>query len=208
MLKLPVHNIEGKKTDEVELNPGVFEVELNKPVTHQVVKARLAAQRAGTASTKTRAEVSGGGKKPWKQKGTGRARAGSIRSPIWRGGGTVFGPRPRGYSLKISKKVKALALKSALSAKAKDAELTVVDGLDFKTPKTKEAVRIFKNLNLEGKILVVVDSHNKNAERSFRNIPGVKFLSVDKMDSYDVLDNNHIVIEQKALKTLMVRLNI
>jgi large subunit ribosomal protein L4 len=203
MLKLAVRNHEGKKVDEVELKAGVFEVKANEAVVHQVVRAQLAAKRKGLASTRSRGEVHGGGRKPWRQKGTGRARAGSNRSPLWKGGGTVFGPSPRNYSVKVPKKVKTLALKMVLSAKAKASELTVIEGWSFEEPKTKKALEVIQNLKVNGKILVVLSKWDENVEKSLRNIPGVKVILAAEMNVLDVLDNSNLVIEREALSGLV-----
>jgi len=203
MLKLPVYNLEGKEIGKANLEPEIFEVVGKEALVHEVIRGELARRRRGTASTKTKGEVRGGGKKPWRQKGTGRARAGSIRSPLWKGGGVVFGPSPRDYSFKIPKKARRLSLKAALAAKARASELIIVEGFDFKEPKTKEALKAFQNLNLNGKTLIVLERQDEKTEKSFRNIPGAKVVSLDEMNSYHVLDNKNLVMEQKALKRLV-----
>ncbi|MEW6188810.1 MAG: 50S ribosomal protein L4 [Actinomycetota bacterium] len=202
MLKLPVLSARGKKIDEVELNPQIFESEVNESLLHQVIRSQRAAMRSGTASTKTRNEVRGGGAKPWRQKGTGRARAGTIRSPLWRGGGVVFGPKPRDYSFSVPKKVKKLALKSALSAKARDSELIILDHFKLKRPKTKEAVRVLKNLKVTKKTTVVVAEGNEDVKRAIRNIPFAKVIEVSEVNPYNVLDNDVLILTRDALNRL------
>ncbi|MBS4025104.1 MAG: 50S ribosomal protein L4 [Clostridia bacterium] len=198
MPKVALYNSGGAQVGEVELNDEIFGVAVNEHVMHQAVIQYLASLRRGTASSKTRAEVRGGGRKPWRQKGTGRARAGSSRSPIWRGGGVTFGPQPRSFEIKLPKKVKRLALKSALSAKVQAGEIIVVDVLDFSQPKTKEMVQILKGLNAES-ALVVVNLENVNVVRSTRNIEGVKPLAATNLNVYDILKHNKLVITQDAV---------
>jgi large subunit ribosomal protein L4 len=203
MLKIPVHNNKGKEIDEIELDRNIFGVDVNESVLHHAVVSQLAAARAGSASTKTRGEVSGGGIKPWKQKGTGRARAGSIRSPIWKGGGTVFGPSPRKYSIKTPKKVKDLALRSALSSKINAAELIVLDSIKFKEPKTKEAIEVLKNIKASDKVVIVINDSDKNALMSFRNLAGVKVIFANRINVYDILNNDTIIFSREALEKVM-----
>ncbi|ADL11714.1 50S ribosomal protein L4 [Acetohalobium arabaticum] len=201
MPELTLFDAEGSQVGEVELNQSIFDVEINEHVVHEAVTAQLAAKRAGTASTKTRAEVRGGGRKPWRQKGTGRARHGSIRSPIWVGGGTTFGPQPRDYSKDIPKKVKRLAVKSALTAKVQDEELTVVDGFNFDQPKTKQMVKVLEALDAKDKkVLVITAEKDDNLYKSARNIPDVKVLLGSAVNVYDVLDNEQIIITKEAIK--------
>ena len=169
---------------------------------HQVVKAQMGAARSGTASTKGRAEVRGGGKKPWRQKGTGRARAGSIRSPLWKGGGTVFGPTPRDYSQKVPKKLGKLALRSVLSSKAKDGSLVVIDNLGIKEPATKEAARILGNLKLGNKVTVVLGNDDGVAMKSIRNLDTVRAIKVSELNLYDLVDCSNLVITEEALGTV------
>ncbi len=202
MLKLPVYNIKGEETEKVELNSSVFECEANEVAVHQTVRAFLASIRAGTADTKTRKEVRGGGRKPWKQKGTGRARAGSIRSPIWKGGGVVFGPTPRDYSFSVPKKVKKLALKSALSAKAKNSELVIVDGFNLDEMKTKKANEVLKNIGADKKITVVISPKEEQAERAIRNLPNVNLIYTPELNPYFVLDNEVLVLTHEALNEI------
>jgi large subunit ribosomal protein L4 len=198
MPKVALYNSGGAQVGEIELKDEIFGVAVNEHVMHQAVVQYLAGLRRGTASSKTRAEVRGGGKKPWRQKGTGRARAGSTRSPIWRGGGITFGPQPRSFEIKLPKKVKRLALKSALSAKVQAGEFVVVDVLDFSQPKTKEMVQILKGLNAES-ALVVVNLEDVNVVRSTRNIEGVKPLAATNLNVYDILKHNKLVITQDAV---------
>ncbi|MBM7623983.1 50S ribosomal protein L4 [Sporohalobacter salinus] len=201
MPELTLFDTEGNQVGEVGLNQDIFDIEINEHVVHEAVTAQLAAKRAGTASTKTRGEVRGGGRKPWRQKGTGRARHGSIRSPIWVGGGTTFGPQPRDYSKDIPKKVKKLAVKSALTAKVRDGELTVVDGFDFDKPKTKQMVKVLEVLDAKDKkVLVITDEKDDDLYKSARNIPDVKVLLGSAVNVYDVLDNEQIIITEEAIK--------
>ena len=185
-----------------ELDPAVFGLEPNVPVMAQVVTAQLAARRAGTQSTKTRAEVSGGGSKPWAQKGTGRARAGSSRSPIWTGGGVALGPKPRKYTQRTPKKMVKLALRSALSDRAADSKVLVVDSWDFgDTPSTKAAKAALASLGTEGRVLVVLADADAVAARSFRNLPEVQIIAARELNAYDVLVNDFVVFTQATLPT-------
>ena len=183
----PVFSSAGERTGERALDPAVFGIEPNVAVMHQVVTAQLAAARSGTAKTKTRAEVRGGGRKPWRQKGLGRARHGSIRAPQWRGGGTVFGPHPRSYAQRTPKKMKRLALRSALSARAADEKVLIVDSFDWDAPKTKQAVALLEAIGIGGKALFVLGRGDRVAERSLRNLPQVNVLPVGQLNTYDVL---------------------
>ena len=198
MPKVSLYNINGEQVGEVELKDEVFGIEPHEHVMHEAVNMQLANQRQGTHDTKTRAEVRGGGRKPWRQKGTGRARAGSSRSPIWRSGGVVFGPHPRDYAYSLPKKVRRLALKSALSSKVLEQEIIVLDQLSLDAPKTKEMVRILSNLNAS-KALVVTAERDLNVERSARNIEGVKPLKADGVNVYDLLKYNKLVITKDAV---------
>lgn len=186
-LKAPLFNADGANIGEVSLDATVFGLEPNIPVMHQVVTAQMAGARSGTASTKTRAEVRGGGRKPWRQKGLGRARHGSIRAPQWTGGGVAFGPKPRDYSQRTPKKMKKLALRSALSARAGEGGIKVVETLDWTEPKTKTAVHLLRAIEADGKVLIVVGLTDKVAERSFRNLPQVVILHPGQLNAYDVL---------------------
>jgi len=195
-----------KKVGEVELNPSVFEAEIKTHLVHDVVLSQMAKRRAGTHKTKIRDEVSGGGAKPWKQKGTGRARAGSIRSPLFRGGGIVFGPRPRDYGYTIPKKARDGALKSALSARLKDGAIVVVDKVELDEPKTKKASAVIGALGLGGKTLILLDGKDGNVERGFRNLPDVKLLQVSAINVYDLVNVDHVVITKGALSKIEERL--
>jgi len=188
----------GAQIGEIELSDSVFGIEPNQAVLYEFVKMQLANKRAGTAATKTRAQVRGGGRKPWRQKGTGRARAGSNSSPVWVGGGTVFGPHPRDYSYRLPKKVRRLAMKSALSSKVLDNHIIVVDQLAFAEPKTKAMVETLKALNVEKKALVVTAEDN-NVTKSARNIPGIKPLGADFINVYDLLNYDTLVITRDAV---------
>jgi len=177
----------GAEKGEIALDPGVFGIEPNTAVMHQVVTAQRAAARSGSASTKTRAEVRGGGRKPWRQKGLGRARHGSIRSPQWKGGGVAHGPKPRSYAQRTPKKMKRLALRSALSVRAAADAVKVVDTFDWDGPKTKSAVLLLEGMGIEGKALFVLAPSDRIAERSVRNLPDINSLMVDQLNTYDVL---------------------
>ena len=189
----------GKDAGTVELDAEVFGIQPNVPVMHQVVTAQLAARRSGTQSTKTRAEVSGGGKKPYKQKGTGRARQGSTRSPHFSGGGVALGPKPRKYDQKTPKKMIKLALRSALSDRAAEGKVVVVDEWGFDAPKTKQAVSALSALGIDGKALVVVDTNDVNAIRSFLNLPEVQLIEAAELNAYDVLCNDYVVFSKATL---------
>jgi large subunit ribosomal protein L4 len=189
---------EVKKLD-VELDPAIFGIQPNVPVMHQVVTAQLAARRSGTQSTKTRAEVSGGGAKPWRQKGTGRARQGSTRAPHWTGGGVALGPKPRSYKQKTPKKMVQLALRSALSDRAAQGRIAVVDGWPFETPKTKDAKAALAALGVEGKVLLVVGTEDIVASKSFRNLPDVHVLLAGELNAYDVLCSDWVVFTEATL---------
>lgn len=199
MPKVALYDIKGVQIGDVELDDNVFGVEINTHVMYEAVKNYLANQRQGTQSTKTRADVRGGGRKPWRQKGTGRARQGSTRSPQWKGGGVVFAPKPRDYSYKIPKKVKRLALKSALSSKVSEQEIIVVDKLVLDAPKTKEMVKVLKNLNSAKKTLIVIPERDEAVLRAAANIPGVKTTYVNTINVYDVLNCDSFLITQEAV---------
>jgi len=183
----------------VDLDPDLFGLEPNVPVMHQVVTAQLAARRGGNASTKTRAEVRGGNAKPWRQKGTGRARQGSIVGPHWRGGGVAMGPKPRSYAQKTPKKMKRLALASALSDRAADGNVVVVDSWGFDAPKTKDAVAALTEIGVAGRVLVVLTRDDEVAQKSFNNLPNVHTLSTDQLNTYDVLVSDVVVFTQASL---------
>ena len=196
----------GSKSGSVELPDEVFGVQINVPVMHRVVRAQLAAARAGTHSTKTRAEVRGGGKKPWRQKGTGRARQGSIRAPQWTGGGVVFGPTPRDHSLRVNKKEKVLALRSALTDRRAGDNLVVLDSLDFDEPKTSRAVELIDTLELAGrKLLFVVDGLEEAAIKSLRNLQTVHIVTFDQLNTYDVLASDAVVFTRESLDAFLGR---
>lgn len=197
-----VYNVEGKKVGEMELSAEIFGIEVNKHVLHDVVVMQLANRRAGTASTKTRGLIRGGGRKPWKQKGTGRARQGSIRSPHWVGGGTVFGPHPRSYAYKLPKKVRRLAMKSALSSKVLAGEIIILDQISMEAPKTKEITKVLDNLKVDNKALFVLDQENVNVEKSARNIPGVKAITTSSINVYDILKHDKLVVTKDAITQL------
>lgn len=201
-MKIPVRDRDGKTIEEINVSPEVFEVDVNEAVVHQVVKAQLAAARRGTASTKTRDEVRGGGRKPWRQKGTGRARIGSIRAPHWVGGGTVFGPTPRDYSFNVPKKMRRLALKSILSMKARDGKLIVVDDFGLTEPKTKDAVKVLKNLEANAKTTVIVGQAQDNEVKATRNIEGVRVIYSSEINAYDLLNNEFVVMTRAALNAV------
>lgn len=199
MPKVAVYNISGAQVGEIELADSVFGIEPNKSVLHEAVVMQLASLRQGTHKVKGRSEVRGGGRKPWKQKGTGRARQGSIRAPQWVGGGTVFGPTPRSYAYKLPKKVRRLAIKSALSSKVLDNQIIVLDELNMNAPKTKEFQAILNNLKVDRKALVVVPEYNDNVALSARNIPTVKLLAADGVNVYDVLNHQKLIITKDAV---------
>ena len=199
MPKLSTYNITGAQTGEIELNDGVFGVEVNEAVMRQAVLRQLANERLGTHATKTRGLVRGGGRKPWKQKGTGRARVGSTRSPLWVGGGTVFGPQPRSYEQKMPRKARRLAVKSALSDKVNTNELFVLDEIVLAAPKTKEVVKVVNNFNFGGeKVLFITDGDDVMA-RCSRNIQGVKSVSAEHMNIFDLLHYTKLFITKSAV---------
>jgi large subunit ribosomal protein L4 len=200
MPKVALYNQSGETIGEIELNDSVFGIEPNKYVLFEAVIMQRASLRQGTHKTKNRAEVSGGGRKPWRQKGTGRARQGSIRAPQWRGGGTVFGPVPRSYSYKLPKKVRRLAIKSALSSKVLENNIVVLDSLTLEAPKTKEMVKILNNLSVDRKALIVTDDVNENIALSARNIPGVTVITANGINVLDVLNHDKLVITKAAVE--------
>jgi len=194
-----VKTASGEGTGTVDLDQAMFDTDPHMAVLHQVVTAQLAARRAGTHSTKTRAEVRGGGAKPWKQKGTGRARAGSSRSPIWVGGGIAHGPKPRSYAQRTNKKMIKLALRSALTDRYRDDKVVVVDDWGLDQPSTKKAKALLGAIGVEGKILVVIARSKEAVAKSFRNLPEVAILTVDQLNAYDVLVNDYIVFAKDSL---------
>lgn len=202
MPKAPLYDKEGNRIGEIDLDERVFGAEVRKPLLHQVVVMQLANMRRGTASTKTISEVSGGGRKPWRQKGTGRARHGSIRSPLWPGGGVVFGPKPRDYSFSIPKSARPVAMRSALSAKAGDDEIAVVEEFKMSEPKTKVASAVLNKIVGRSKVLLVVKEPDENVVKSVRNLPHVKLIASNRLNVYDVLDNDKILFTKEALQSV------
>ena len=202
MPSIDVYNIEGKKVKKVDLKEEIFGIEPNEAVVHSVLVNYLANQRQGTQSTKTRAEVRGGGRKPWRQKGTGRARQGSIRAPQWIKGGIALGPKPRSYKYTVNKKERRLAIKSILSSKVLEKELTVVDKLELKEIKTKSMVNALSALKVEGKTLIVVPENNKNVLMSARNIEGVKTITANNINVFDLLKYTNLILPVDTVKKL------
>jgi large subunit ribosomal protein L4 len=202
MAKIDISDAKGKKVGTAELADGVFGIEPNTFAVHQVVRSQMAARRAGTHSTKTRGEVRGGGKKPWRQKGTGRARQGTIRAPQWAGGGVVFGPHPRAYGFRVNNKVVKLAMRSALSAKLADEALYVVDGFAFDEPSTKTAKAMIDALGIKGRVTVIVGNEDTNAILSFRNLPKVRVITAAEANTYDLVDNSALLVSQPVLSWL------
>jgi len=198
MANVAVYNIEGKQVGTMELNDAVFGVEINEHLVHMAVVQQLANKRQGTQSAKTRAEVSGGGRKPWRQKGTGHARQGSIRAPQWKGGGVVFAPKPRDYSFKMNKKEKALAIKSALTSRVNESKFYVIDNLALDEIKTKKMKAVLDNLNLT-KALIVLDKKNENVELSARNLPKVRTILANSINVYDILKYDAMVLTKDAV---------
>ncbi len=200
MPKLALLNQAGENVGDIELLDSVFGIEPNQQVVYEVVKAQRAAMRQGTHNTKNRSEVRGGGRKPWRQKGTGRARQGSIRSPQWVGGGVVFGPTPRDYTLKVNRKVRRLALKSVLSSKVADKSFVVVEGLALESSKTQEFVKVLNNLSLSGKVMIVLDQADEAVQLAARNIPGVTVRTVDQASVYEMLNHKAVLTTKDAVK--------
>ena len=200
MPKVNVYNILGEQVGEIELKDNIFGIEVNEHVLYEVVKNQLANKRQGTQSAKTRAEVRGGGRKPWRQKGTGRARQGSIRAPHWVGGGVAFAPKPRDYSYKVPKKVRKLAMKSALSSKVLNNEIIVLEELNLEEPKTKEMAKILTNINAGKKALIVMAEKNINIVKSANNIPNVKTINVNTLNVYDILNFDSFIITKDAVR--------
>ena len=201
MANVSVYNMEGKEVGSIELNDAVFGVEVNEHLVHMAVVNQLANNRQGTQSAKTRSEVSGGGRKPWRQKGTGHARQGSTRSPQWTGGGVVFAPKPRDYSFKMNKKEKRIALLSALSSKVADNKIVVLDAFNLDEIKTKKFAEVMSNLKVD-KALVVIEGENKNVVLSGRNIPTVKVSATNEINTYDVLKYETLVVTKAAVEKL------
>ena len=201
MAKVSVYNIEGNKVGDMELNDAVFGVEVNEHLVHMAVVSQLANKRQGTQSAKTRSEVSGGGRKPWRQKGTGHARQGSTRAPQWTGGGIVFAPKPRDYSFKMNKKEKNLALKSVLTSKVAEDKLIVLDSISFDEIKTKKMVAVLNNLKAD-KALVVLNDNDKNVILSAKNIPDVKTALTNTINVYDILKYDKLIVTKDAVATI------
>ena len=209
VITLPIYNTEGKEIDRIKLDTTIFDGTINTAAVYQVVTAYRANQRKGLASTKTRGEVSGGGRKPWKQKGTGRARVGSIRSPLWRHGGVIFGPHPRDFSYTIPKKIKVLALKSVLCAKLKENNFIVLDNLKIEKPKTKEVIKVFYNLKIDPrkiKVLLLLDKVDNNLKLALRNINFLNFNLAKDTNTYEVLAAHKLIITKEGLKELTDRI--
>ena len=202
MPNVKLYHQAGDSVGELALNEQVFGIEPNESVVHEAVVQYLASLRRGTSSTKSRGEVRGGGRKPWRQKGTGRARVGTIRSPLWRGGAIIFGPKPRDYSYKLPKKKVALAMRSVLSDKVKNEEFVAVDSFNFEAPKTKKMVECLKALGATGKTILVISEWDENVINSARNIKGVQPIVVDNLKAYDVLNNTKMVITKAAIEKL------
>ena len=202
MPKIDVYNMQGKKVSDIELNENIFGIKPNEKVVHTALVNYMANQRPGTANTKTRAEVSGGGRKPWKQKGTGRARQGSIRAPQWFKGGIALGPKPRDYRYTINKKERRLAIKSVLSSKVLENNLVVVDKLELDEIKTKNMVNVLENLKVEGKTLIILPEKNLNVQKSAKNIEGVKTGLVNTINVYDLLKYNKLILTVDSVKSL------
>lgn len=200
MPKVTLYNQSGSKVGEIELNDSVFGIQPNNHVLFEAVMMQRASLRQGTTKVKNRSEVAGGGRKPWRQKGTGRARQGSIRSPQWRGGGTVFGPVPRSYSYKLPKKVRRLAIKSALSSKVLEENVLVLENLSFESPKTKEFVSVLKGLSVNRKALIVTDVLDENVALSARNIPGITVVEASGINVLDVLNHDQLIMTKAAVE--------
>jgi large subunit ribosomal protein L4 len=200
MPKVALYNINGNQVGEIELNENTFGANVNVEAMHQVVKMLLANRRHGTQSALTRAEVRGGGIKPWRQKGTGRARHGSIRSPQWTHGGIVFAPKPRSYRYTVPKKIKRIAMKSALSSKVNDNNIIVLEELNFDAPKTKQVAAMLNSLKVDSKVLIVLADKNENVEKSARNIEGVKTALVNTLNVYDILNYDKFIITKAAVQ--------
>jgi len=201
-MQVSVHNMAGKTVSEIELRDDIFGLEPHKAVMHQAVVRQLANARQGTASTKTRGQVRGGGRKPWRQKGTGRARQGSIRAPHWKGGGVVFGPHPRSYRQRMPRKMRRLALKSALSVKAAEGSIVLLDDLLMAAPRTKDMLGILDNLNVESSALILLPERDWNVEKSVSNIPDVKTLRTTCLNVIDILNYETLILPVKALESI------
>ena len=202
MPKVAVYNSANQQVGDIELNDSVFGVEMNAGLVHQAVVMQLASRRLGTHATKTRGLVRGGGRKPWRQKGTGRARSGSTRSPLWVGGGTVFGPQPRSYAFRMPKKQRRLAIKCALSDKVASGDFIVLDDLQFDAPKTKSVVKMLGDFGVDAKSLIITLDENENVELSSRNIPGVKAIHTMGLNVYDILNHTKLFITKAAIEKI------
>lgn len=200
MPKVNVYNMQGDQVEQIDLSEAIFGIEINQHVVYEVVKNQLANKRQGTQSAKTRAEVRGGGKKPWRQKGTGRARSGSTRSPIWTGGGVTFAPKPRDYSYKVPKKIRRLAMKSALTSKVLENEIIVIDEFKLDAPRTKDMVSVLSKLSADRKALIVTLNPESNVIKSANNIPNVQTTVVNNMNVYDILKYNSLIITKEAVR--------
>ena len=202
MPKVAGYNSANQQVGDIELNDSVFGVEMNAGLVHQAVVMQLASRRLGTHATKTRGLVRGGGRKPWRQKGTGRARSGSTRSPLWVGGGTVFGPQPRSYAFRMPKKQRRLAIKCALSDKVASGDFIVLDDLQFDAPKTKSVVKMLGDFGVDAKSLIITLDENENVELSSRNIPGVKAINTMGLNVYDILNHTKLFITKAAIEKI------
>lgn len=202
MPKVAVYNSANQQVGDIELNDSVFGVEMNAGLVHQAVVMQLASRRLGTHATKTRGLVRGGGRKPWRQKGTGRARSGSTRSPLWVGGGTVFGPQPRSYTFRMPKKQRRLAIKCALSDKVASGDFIVLDDLQFDAPKTKSVVKMLGDFGVDAKSLIITLDENENVELSSRNIPGVKAINTMGLNVYDILNHTKLFVTKAAIEKI------
>ncbi len=207
-MKLTIKNVQGKEAGSVDLSFQPVEAGKGNQAVHDVVVAYMAAQRSGTACTKTMGEVAGSGKKPWRQKGTGRARAGSFASPLWRGGGVVFGPKPRDFSKKVTRKTKQLALRKALTERVNAGDVTVLDAIKLDSPKTKGFVGILKSLEVKGTTLLVTDNGNENLIRASRNVEGVEIASPQSINTYQLLRSKNVIFTRSAIEALDARLKV
>jgi large subunit ribosomal protein L4 len=199
MATIEIKDRSGKKVGTADVSDAVFGIEPHSHAMHQVVRSQLAGRRAGTHSTQTRAQVRGGGRKPWRQKGTGRARAGTIRAPQWKGGGVVFGPHPRSYGFKVPNKVVKLAMRSALSAKTAEGVLFCVDDMGMEKPSTKQAAELLDNLGIDGRVTIVVANDDETSILSFRNLPQARVITASEANTYDLVDNTAVLFTQPAL---------
>jgi large subunit ribosomal protein L4 len=201
MTKLAVYNIGNQKVNDIELDDQIFKVKLNPALFYNAVRMNLASRRKGSAATKNRARVRGGGAKPWRQKGTGRARAGSRRSPLWRGGGTIFGPMPRNYSFSLPKKVKSAALRAALSLKRQEGKLIVLDDFPLEGFKTRQVIEVLKRFQVKD-ALIITDGKNSFLERSARNLPGIEVLRYESLNVYDIINHEHLILLRPSVSKI------